>query len=388
MKKAKVYPGFISELKKYGRFDFTGCYNCGTCPAVCELSSDKASFPRKPIQFVLLGLREEVLKSIEPWLCHDCGDCSKWCPRENEPQHSMATLRRFLLAQYDWTGIASRIMRSKVWHFGLLFLNAIIFLILLWAYHMFIDPDVKGTMSFEEFAKTPMDLSHMFSSPYPVMLYFTLFVILFPFFLVGTHFLRMWRWTMGDMKVPFSVYLKEFVTYVRHSVTQEDMMKCKETGKKRWTKHWLMALGCTLMLVILVFALMWFQTDNIYPIYHPQRWLGYIATVLMLYGSGDVLLSRIRKKSVVHKYSEFNDITFPLLLFLTALSGIVVHILRYAGLSLATHYAYTVHLAITIPMLLVELPFGKWSHMIYRPMAIYFQRVKERVMEKEMREVA
>jgi ferredoxin len=388
MKKGRVYPGFVSEIKRFGRFDFTGCYNCGTCPAVCALSSDSAPFPRRPIQLAIMGLREEILKSLEPWLCHDCGDCSKWCPRENEPQHSMGTLRRFLLAQYDWTGIASRIMRSKVFHFISLFLTSLLFLLLVWVYHMFIDPDVKGTMSTKEFLSTPMDLSHMFAPPHPVMWYFTLFAILFPILMVGINVLRMWKWTMSDLKVPFSIYVKELLTYVRHSVTHENIRKCEET-KTRWTPHWLMAFGCVLMLVILVFALPWFQTDKVHPLYHPQRWLGYIATIFMLYGSGDVLLSRIRKKSIVHKYSEFSDITFPLLLFLVSLSGIVLHILRIAGLSLATHYAYAVHIAITLPMLLIELPFGKWSHMIYRPMAIYFQRVKESFMEKQqMREAA
>jgi len=29
-------------------------------------------------------------------------------------------------------------------------------------------------------------------------------------------------------------------------------------------------------------------------------------------------------------------------------------------------------------MLAVEMSFGKWSHMIYRPLALYFQAVKEK----------
>ncbi len=381
---AGVYPGLILEVKKFGRFDVTGCYNCGTCPAVCILSGGKSTFPRRPIQYAILGLKEELLGSLEPWLCHDCGDCSKWCPRSNEPQHSMATLRRFLIAQYDWTGIASKILRSKLWHSGLLFFTSALFLLLVWLYHMYIDPDVKGTMSFRELLSTPMGLSHMYSSPLPVMVYFTLFVILFPFLMLGINVLRMHRLTIGreNLRVPLSLYIKELVTYIRHSVTHEKMRECPEE-KRRWLPHWLMALGCVLMLIILIFALKWFQTDEVYPIYHPQRWLGYLATIFMLYGSGDVLLSRIRKKKVVHKFSEFSDITFPLLLFLVALSGIVVHILRLSGAGLAAHYAYAIHIAITVPMLLIELPFGKWAHIVYRPIALYFEGVKEKVKEKE-----
>jgi hypothetical protein len=40
---------------------------------------------------------------------------------------------------------------------------------------------------------------------------------------------------------------------------------------------------------------------------------------------------------------------------------------------------------IAVPMLLVEIPFGGSSHMIYRPLALYFAAVKERALEAEIR---
>jgi hypothetical protein len=52
--------------------------------------------------------------------------------------------------------------------------------------------------------------------------------------------------------------------------------------------------------------------------------------------------------------------------------------LRVAGLALAAHYAYALHLSITVPLLVVELPFGEWVHTMDRPLAIYFQAVRER----------
>jgi heterodisulfide reductase subunit C/quinone-modifying oxidoreductase subunit QmoC len=73
---------------------------------------------------------------------------------------------------------------------------------------------------------------------------------------------------------------------------------------------------------------------------------------------------------------------FPILLLLTALSGISVHILRYAGFELACHFVYALHIVIATPMLVVEMSFGKWSHMVYRPLALYFQAVKERARQQ------
>src|ERR1035438_5748798 len=74
----------------------------------CDLATDSASFPRRSMQSVVLGLKDSVHQSLDPWLCHDCGDCSVTCPREAKPRESMKTLRRYLTAQYDWTGLSHR----------------------------------------------------------------------------------------------------------------------------------------------------------------------------------------------------------------------------------------------------------------------------------------
>jgi len=34
-----------------------------------------------------------------------------------------------------------------------------------------------------------------------------------------------------------------------------------------------------------------------------------------------------------------------------------------------------------VPMLVVEVPFGKWGHMFYRPFAVYLAAVKKGVEE-------
>ena len=109
------------------------------------------------------------------------------------------------------------------------------------------------------------------------------------------------------------------------------------------------------------------------PFFHPQRWLGYLATVLLLYGTGSILLGRIKKEKEVYKSSEFADWTFPVLLFATALSGIILHTLRLLGFEVGTCYTYAIHIMIATPMLVIEMPFGKWTHMIYRPLAVSLQ---------------
>jgi len=71
------------------------------------------------------------------------------------------------------------------------------------------------------------------------------------------------------------------------------------------------------------------------------------------------------------------------LLILVTISGILVHIFRYMGLPLPTYYMYVAHMSVIAPMLVLEVPFGKWSHLAYRPLAIYFQQVKEKAAQQQ-----
>ncbi len=367
----------LAEVRKYGKFDVTGCFNCGSCTLSCELANDQASFPRKSVRHVVMGLKGLLHESLEPWVCHDCGDCSVACPRQTKPQESMMTLRRYLASVYDWTGMASLINRSKGWHIATLSLAAAVVLLLILLYHLSV---VK--MSFSDLTSTSMGLKHMF----PTMTYFTLAVILVPLFILVSNAFRMYGFTVSanqNGRTSSSSSLSQIKTFLVHFFTYKKMAECP-TGKSRWLEHLFIGIGCLIMLVVKVFGLSWFQTDQIHPLYHPQRWLGYLATVLLLYGTGSILLRRIRKEEEVYKSSEFADGIFLVLLFATAFSGIILHILRLSGFEVGTCYAYAIHIVIATPMLVIEMPFGKWTHMIYRPLAVSLKSLsKERTLEQQ-----
>ncbi len=370
-------PALLDEVRKYGKFDATGCFNCGSCTLSCDLAGDHASFPRRSTRQVLMGLKPMLHEGLDPWICHDCGDCSKVCPRQTEPRKSMETLRRYLASTSDWTGIAARINRSKAWHIGVLAFVGVMVMVMAVLYHLYV-----VNMPWRDFASTSMGLEHMF----PMMTYFTVGVILFPLLMLMLNALRMYLFTVHRreiVKTPLSQWLIEIRTFVLHFFTYKKMAECP-TSKVRWYKHIFLASGTLGMLAVLVFWVSWFQTDKVYAVYHPQRWIGYLATAFLIFGTVDILIGRLKRDKEIHKTSDFLDWTFPTLLLATTLSGIAVHILRLTGLGLATHYAYAIHMMISVPMLVIEMPFGKWTHMIYRPLALYFQSLKERTVEREV----
>ena len=234
-------------------------------------------------------------------------------------------------------------------------------------------------MAAKDFTRVALGLDHMF----PLMTYYTLTVTLVPLLLLFSRVFRIWRLTMGaegQARAPLSLYALEAWVYVYQSVSESLMRKCPQKG--RWRGHFMLATGVVVMLTIKVFALRWFQTDNIYPLYHPQRWIGYLATGLILYGLGDIFVGRLRKQKEIYKESSFQDLIFPILLVLTVVSGLTAHIFRYAGFALTCHFTYALHVIIATPMLLVEMSFGKWSHMVYRPLALYFLAVREKAAQQ------
>jgi len=64
-----------------------------------------------------------------------------------------------------------------------------------------------------------------------------------------------------------------------------------------------------------------------------------------------------------------------------AFTGILQHILHRTGLDAAANVVYIIHLMGVVPMLALEVPFSKWAHLAYRPLAMYFSLVRAEAMQ-------
>ena len=120
VKNNEVSPDLYSEVQRLGARDMEACMQCGNCASACPLSTGENTFPRKIYRYLQLGLRDKLLEAPEPWLCYYCGDCNTDCPRGAEPAETMMAARRWLMTQYDWTGLASRFYTSPTTEVGAL----------------------------------------------------------------------------------------------------------------------------------------------------------------------------------------------------------------------------------------------------------------------------
>jgi ferredoxin len=362
-----VKPEVFKEIKKFGAFDVSACYSCGQCTVTCPLSEPGNEFPRKMIRYATFGLEDKIISSPEPWLCYYCGDCSTSCPSQAEPGEFMMATRRYLTSKYDWTGLSKKLYLSHKWEFGALIGLALFFLgIFVVAIATGTSTIVTDRVSIDSFA--PKEWIHIGD----LILGGILAALLL------SNAFRMYYfiiWKDKSVKVPFKLYFTELKAYIIAGfslATQFKWSKCD--NKLRWIKHLFLVTGYVTIFSLVVVFIDFFQVDD-------TRWditslIGYYSTVALLFVTLESMWSRYKKKEELHKFSHLSDWIFLILLFLTATTGILLHLFRLMNLALPSYGIYVIHLMIAGPMLIIEVPFGKWSHMLYRPIAVFLATVK------------
>ena len=121
----------------------------------------------------------------------------------------MLTLRRFLSAQYDWTGIAPKLLQSEAWYIGSLIFGG--------DAHLAADRRISPLVREDAESKTSSPRRWDWNTCSRIITYYTLTVILVPLLLLVSRVFRIWRLTMNadeQARTPFSAYVAESWTYV------------------------------------------------------------------------------------------------------------------------------------------------------------------------------
>jgi ferredoxin len=361
---ARANPKLVDDVKHYGASDVVKCYQCGNCSAACTISKDAHVFPRKSVHYLQMGLEKPLRSTLDPWLCYYCGECSEQCPRGAEPGETMMSLRRWLIAQYDFTGISGLFFRS--WRaqliitvvLGLLAGAGFLAYGFIWG---------GGDLSIYDGEKAflPSHVVHLFDWVMGGVL----------FLLLAINCFRMWKFTMLNdhaPRVPLGAYVRHILLLPQHFLTQKSYGDC--TKKRPWVIHMGLMMSYLVMLILIVFFLGDMQHG---PEILWTHIFGYIASIGFLITLPLVIRGRLQKVEKHHQHSHHTDWFFIGLLAFVALTGIVQHIMHRTGLTTAANITYIVHLMGVVSFEVTQVPFGKWSHMAYRPLAIYFAQLQD-----------
>jgi ferredoxin len=372
--------GLYPELQKYGAADMSACFSCGTCTAICPLSENDATFPRRMIRYAQVGMKDALLSSKELWSCYHCGECSESCPTDADPGEFMAAARRYAIASYDRTGIARLIYLQPA--LGTLFA---VLLAAFFAVFMYAGRGPQSTESLAIFTFIPAELIHD-----------TGIVVMILVLLAGlAGVARMaraigrregvgWRSVFGDRaalarsgRALWSSLGRESLGQVRYRRECASEAQTVAWYRRRWFVHavtiWgflglLFATGLDYGLAILGIK----ETGTPVPIWYPVRLLGTVAGLMLVYGTTVMIIDRVRAANRSVARSAPADWTLLALLWITGLTGFGLELALYLPEPPAWGYwVFLLHVAIAMELVLLA-PFMKLAHAVYRPVALFF----------------
>ncbi len=154
---------FVKGVIAAGGSSLKKCYQCATCTVVCKVTPDKNPFPRKEMVWAQWGLKEKFQGNPDVWLCHQCNDCTAYCPRGANPGEVLGAIRKQTIKQYSQPAalvdmVNNKAMMPVILAIPVIIVGAIISLFGNWS--------PEGEVIFEHF------LPHL-----PIQIFFTLALI-------------------------------------------------------------------------------------------------------------------------------------------------------------------------------------------------------------------
>jgi ferredoxin len=380
----RVDHSLLPALRAYGAFDIDACFNCGNCTAVCPLSTETETFPRRMIRYGQVGLSESLKASPELWLCYHCGECSDTCPRQAEPAEFMAAARRWAIASYDRTGLARMLFTMP-----LLGTTVAVVLAMFLALFMYGQHQPMDTQRLALFEFIPAGVVHNLGIA--VLVLVALAGLLGLATMVTTVLrgdaMRPGAIGSGARAASRGVALRAWAAAAWDSVARESLAQVRYRREcaavqaapswylRRWFVHAAVVWG---FLGLLAATILDYGLDIIglkptgtpVPIWYPVRLLGTFAGALLLYGTTVLIIRRLRRSGQAAKLSLPSDWTFLVLLWLSGLTGFAIEVaLYFPGAPVWGYWVFLFHVAIAMELVLLA-PFTKFAHAAYRPVAL------------------
>ena len=374
----RVNLDLLMEIKKYGAADISACFNCGNCTAVCPLTEDDETFPRRIIRYTQLGMEDRLLGSKELWMCYNCGECSETCPRQAEPGEFMAAARRYAIAKYDRSGLAQVLFTSPVWSITILVVLACLFALFMYTQHA----DISTGGPLRIFDYVPMGLIHNIG-----------IAVLAVVGVIGAlgvvDMVRRITRANGTKELLASGKRLNWWTALWDALFVETLAQkryredCETTEDKPWyiQKWFLHATTMWGFLGLLVATASNFFLDT-FKLKTPGvpnlfiHTLGTVAGVFLVYGVSLLIYKRLKPDSSTYTRSHLADWILLVLLWLAGVSGFALEILNFLPQApLWGYYVFLFHVAVSMEVTLL-VPLIKFGHAFYRPVALFFHALK------------
>jgi len=360
---------FVKRIMASGGDTVKKCYQCDTCSVVCNPTPDAKPFPRKEMHLAQWGL-SEVLQDPDIWLCHQCSDCTIYCPRGAKPGEVMNVLRKLCIEKYAAIPkLAQMVGDLKSLPLLIAFPVVVLFLAALLGGNLF-----------------PGGGEVVFHKMFPTLLIDAIFVpvavfAVFCFFKGVTAY-----WKDLNEGSPWKVRLSgslmgSLVATITEILTHTKFKLC-ETTVKRSNNHLYLLFGFIFLAVTtgLAFFYEWvLHQDSPYSLFGagaPIKLFAIVGTVGLIWGIWNILRER-QANAEKAGYGTYYDWLLIYVVFAVGATGLLSWLLRLLGIGLLAYPVYFIHLS-SVFFLFFYAPYTKMAHFVYRTVAMLYARMSDR----------
>jgi quinone-modifying oxidoreductase subunit QmoC len=358
---------FIRELRGAGAETLKKCYQCATCSVVCPISPDDKPFPRKEMVLAQWGMKEELAANPDIWLCHNCNDCSRYCPRGARPGDVLGVMRQKFVEENSVPSVMGRIVSKP---FVALLIPLVLFLVVLGGTGHLTIPE--GDIVYSKFVPIP----------------YIEIIFIAAVALAGMTYLMSLSRFWNAMKKNGGESVKGFVPALMETITEflthKRFSKC-EVNADRKNGHLLVFYAFVGLAITTIWITVYYYLPEPYKklspisLADPMKWLANVSALALIVGVGILVWSRLKDKGVNSVNSNF-DWTFVIMIVLLAVTGFLTEFIRLAGITTLAYPMYFIHLVFVF-YTIVYFPYSKLAHMGYRTLAIAYSKMTNRDVE-------
>lgn len=363
---------FIREIGALGGEDLKKCYQCATCSVACTITPENKPFPRKEMIAASWGLKDKLVKSVDIWLCHNCGDCTTLCPRTAKPGDVLAAVRAYTVSEYATPKALAMAVQDPKKLPILLALPAAIILIAGLIFNMF----GLGWMNFAPEGDHLWQASYFNNYMVDIIMIptFTAAVLVFALglkrFLADIHQNALAEGKTDKTTIDPVGFIQALIRTVPTILKHQKFNECTE-NIERSTAHMMVMfgfIGCFIVTNCFFIAEWVLRIEGPYPQISPVKWIANVSGIFLIIGGSLLLKNRMKKTDSINTYWDWSLLGLVLALGLT---GMLTEIARMAGLYGLSAIIYFLHLVFVWSMF-AYTPFSKLAHLIYRTVAITY----------------
>jgi len=397
---------FINDIIAAGGESVKKCFQCATCSVVCNVTPEDNPFPRKEMIHAQWGLKDRLISNPDVWLCHQCSDCTAYCPRGAKPGEVLGAVRKLSIEHYATPSFLGKMVGDPKFLILLLLVPIMLFGVVAPILGKFIPADLLH-------GARPAYLHEAITSSEPIVYAERLMPV--PFidvifsaaalfavfgFIMGVT--KYWKDLTKNIEVSSNPWQKKvkgpmiamiLATFFEF-MTHKRFEKCDVTNDRSKT-HMFVFFGFVGLAITTTWAIaylygheffgiqktFWLNFgESPYPLYDPMKILGNFSAVLLLAGILQVITNR-RKNAEKAGPGSYYDWLFISVITTIVVTGILSEVLRLADVRMLAYPTYFIHL-VTVFFLFAYAPYSKMAHMAYRTTALVFAKYSGREVKK------